>query len=79
MKITARIAYKDGTHRQMMFWYNLWMDTYKQFVEEDNRRMTDYMYEKLMTVVDVLYFTNCIEMPRKKYMEHEIGKVRGWA
>lgn len=79
MKIKAKITYKDDTHKQMMFWYDLWANTYKQFIEEDNDRMIDYMYNYLMTVIDVLYFTNCIGMPRKKYMAHEVDKMRGWA
>lgn len=79
MKIKAKIAYKDNTHKQMMFWYDLWTNTYKQFIEEDNDRMIDHMYNYLMTVIDVLYFTNCINHEHKKYMEHEVNKMRGWA
>ena len=79
MKITAKIAYRDKTHKEMMFWYNLWVKNYKQFIEEENERMVDFEYERLFAATDLLYFAGCINHERKKYMEHEINKLRGWA
>lgn len=78
-KIKAKIVYKDNTHKQMMYWYNVWMDTYKQFIEEDNSIMVDFMYNQLWATTDLLYFASCINHERKKYLEHEVDKMRGWA
>lgn len=79
MKITAKVVYKDNTHKQMMFWFDAWTNSYKQFIEEKNKRMVDFEYDRLYTATDLLYFTGCINHERKKYMEHEINKMRGWA
>lgn len=78
MKVTAKIAYKDNTHKRMMYYFDVWMYTYKQFIEEKNEEMVDCEYNRLWTVTDLLYLTGCINVERKKYMEHEIDKMRGW-
>lgn len=78
MKIDAKIVYKDNTHKRMMRWYNLWVENYKQFIEEENEGMVDFEYDRLCAAIDLLYFTGCINYERKEYMEHEVDRMRGW-
>ena len=78
MKIKARVAYRDDTHRRLVSFYELEMKTYRTFIDEGDEHMIDYMYDVVGTLIDAMHVTDCITFERWEYLRKEAGALRGW-
>ena len=78
MKIKAKVAYKDDTHRRIMDTYNTERKVYQKWIDEENHDMIDYSYARLKAYAWALVMADCIELEHYCYLEKELDEARGW-
>ena len=78
MKIKAKVAYKDDTHRRVMGHYNTERAIYQKWCDEQNDDMIDYTYARLKAVAWFLTIADCITLEPYWYLEKDLDEARGW-
>ena len=78
MKVKAKVAYRDETHRKAVVHYKNLKAVYKKWIEEGDKTMLDYTYDKLIAISETLFFSGAITIERMNYLNKELDKMRGW-
>ena len=79
MKITAKVVYKNDTHRRLEEWLGHMMNTLQYFVEENDIGTAKSFYTKIQGIAWAMCMADCITLDRYYYIEHKADKVMGWA
>ena len=78
MKITAKVVYKDETHRRLERWLEQMFRTLQRFVDRGDTETATYVYTKIQGIAWAMYIANCISFDRFRYIENRANKVMGW-
>ena len=79
MKITAKVVYKDETHRRLEGHLEQKFGSLQRFVDRDDRETAAHVYTKIQGIAWAMYIANCISIDRFRYIENRANKVMGWA
>jgi len=78
MKITAKVVYKDETHRRLERELEQMLGTLQRFMNRGDRVTAVYVHTKIMGIAWAMYMANCFSIARFYYIENRANKVMGW-
>ena len=79
MKITAKVVYKDETHRRLEREIEQMFRSLQRFVNRGDRVTAVYVHTKIMGIAWAMYMADCTSIDRFRYIENRANKVMGWA
>lgn len=79
MKITAKVVYKDETHRRLEREIEQMFRSLQRFVNRGDRVTAVYVHTKIQGIAWAMYMADCISIDRFRYIENRANKVMGWA
>lgn len=79
MKVTAKVVYKDETHRRLEREIEQMFRSLQRFVNRGDRVTAVYVHTKIMGIAWAMYMADCISIDRFRYIENRANKVIGWA
>lgn len=78
MKITAKVVYKDETHRRLERELEQMLGTLRTFVDRGDKETAVHVYTKIQGIAWAMCMANCISIYRFYYIEGRANKVMGW-
>lgn len=78
MKITAKVVYKDETHRRLEEHLEQMFKTLQGFVDRGDAETAVHVYTKIQGIAWAMCVANCITLERENYIENRACKVMGW-
>ena len=78
MKITAKVVYKDETHRKIERELEQLFRSLQTFVDRDDTETAVHVYTKIQGIAWAMCMANCISLDRFYYIESRANKVMGW-
>lgn len=77
MKITAKVVYKDETHRRLEGHLEQMFRSLQRFVNRGDRVTAVYVHTRIMGIAWAMCMAGCISIDRFRYIENRANKVMG--